>query len=88
MNKFKLFAEALTTGRLKDIDLPTRNLDSRRLTIDEIKNLIKEEFKDAKAVCDVKTKEKHWSTDTDLEKHIDWIKALDLTEVFDAKKDE
>jgi hypothetical protein len=84
MNKnFKTIAEALASGKIKDANLSTESVNHRRLTVDEIKAYLMEEFGKAKEVSDVKAKEveKGWG-DAELEKTIDWVKTLQLKEFF------
>lgn len=83
MNKYKILAEAIASGKLKDINLPTSRVDHRRLTIDEIKEYLQEEFAKAKDLSDVEAEEleKGWG-DAEIAKEIEWVKALDLCEFF------
>jgi hypothetical protein len=85
VNKFKVLAEALAFNKLKDVNLPTPSLNARKLSIDEIKKLIREEFEDAKEVCDVKAKEVPGWHDAELEKEMNWVKTLKLSECFKNK---
>jgi hypothetical protein len=86
-SSFKTMAEAIALGGLKKFDVPTRRVDNRRLTIDEIKKAMLEEFGKAKKASDeeVQEPEKGWG-DAELANQIEWVKALDLKEVFDVKK--
>ena len=81
---FKTIAKSLAFGKLSEVELPTKRVDNRRLTVDEIKEHIQEEFGKIKDVKKVKAKElpKGWG-DAELSKEIDWIKTLDLKEYFD-----
>ena len=80
---YKTIAEAITFGGLGKARLTTSKVDHRRLTIDEIKEYITEEFGEAKKVSDVEAIEKPrgWTDDV-LEKEIDWIKSLKIQEFF------
>lgn len=76
-------ARGILLEGLADIDLPTSRVDKRKISIDEIKNIVLEEFgkaKDAKSVK-VQDQPKGWG-DAELEKEIDWVKKLDLKEFF------
>lgn len=79
---FKIIAESMKL----DLDAPTNLTRHRKMTIDEIKECIMEEFGKAKAASDVdvQDKEKGWS-DADLELDIDFIKKLEIKEFFDKK---
>jgi hypothetical protein len=86
---YKVVAEAISSGQgLKDASLPTGRVDHRRLTIDEIKEHIKEEFGKVTDPKDVEPEEKPrgWG-DQALAKEIEWIKKLNL-ESFFADKEE
>jgi hypothetical protein len=87
MNKYKILAEAIALGRLKHVDVSTSRINARKLTVDEIKEYIVEEFGKAKNAADIKAKEneKGWG-DAEIAKEIEWVKALDLCEFFDIKK--
>ena len=87
MNKYKVLAEAIASGKLKNVKLSTARVENRRLSVDEIKQCVAEEFGKAKAAADVKAKEveKGWG-DAEIAKEIEWVKALDLCEFFDIKK--
>ena len=80
---FKIMAEAFTFGGLKKTNLSTKRVDSRKMTVDEIKKCILEEFGDAKDAKDEEVLEpkKGWG-DTEILKNIDFIKALDIKEFF------
>jgi lipoate-protein ligase A len=84
MSAYKTIATAIQEGKLKDVELPTERVNHRRLTVDEIKNFIREEFEKAKDANKAKAdqKDKHW-TDADIEQEIYWAKALKLKEFFD-----
>ena len=82
-NTYKTIAKSLVFEKLKDVEFPTSRVNLRRLTVDEIKSHIKEEFEKAKDLSKVKAKElpKGWG-DSDLENEIDFIKALNIKEYF------
>lgn len=88
-NSFKIMAEAINSaGGLKNLKLSTSRVNHRRLTVDEIKEHLMEEFGKAKAAADeeVQEPEKGWS-DAELVNDIEWVKALNLEEAFNVKKD-
>lgn len=78
---YKIIAEAIASGKLAEVDMPTENLDAKKLTIEELKAIVKEEFGKAKAVADVKAKESQFA-DADLADEVDWVKKLKLKEFF------
>jgi hypothetical protein len=84
---FKIIATAMETNQLNEVSLPTTRVDTRRLSVDEIKNYITEEFEKAREVSDVETQDPElgWA-DAELAKEIEWIKTLDLKEFFDKKR--
>jgi len=86
-SSYKTIAEAVALGGLREFDVPTNRVDNRRLTIDEIKSALLEEFGKAKKASDeeVQEPEKGWG-DAELASEIEWVKALDLKEVFNIKK--
>jgi hypothetical protein len=86
-SSYKVMAEAIASGKLENFSLPTSRIDLRRLSIDEIKEYIVEEFGKAKKASDEKVKEpeKGWG-DCELVKQIEWVKALSLKEFFDNRK--
>jgi len=81
---FRLIAEAIHTGKLKNVKLPTGRFDHRKLTVDEIKSYIKEEFEKAKETSDVEVQDPElgWQ-DAEIENEIEWIKKLNIKEYFD-----
>lgn len=84
---YKTVAESIVFNKLKDLELPTARVDHRRLSVDEIKQYIQEEFGKAKEASDVKAKEcEHGWGDAELEKEINWVKTLKLQEFFEKKK--
>lgn len=84
MSNYKVIAEAIASGKLKDVDLSTDRVNNRRMTVDEIKKHVSEEFEKAKAASDVEAEELAWG-DSEIAKEIDWVKALDLCEFFNLK---
>ena len=82
---YKVLMEAIARGMLKDVDLPV-SIDRRRLTIDEIKKYIVEEFEDAKNVEETSPEEEVPWGDAELSKEVDWVKSLDLKEFFNRGK--
>lgn len=82
-SSFKTMAEAMASGGLKNFKVPTSRVDNRRLTIDEIKDALLEEFGNAKKASDeeVQEPEKGWG-DAELVNQIEWVKALDLKEAL------
>lgn len=78
---YRVLAESMISGQFAKAKLPTDRFRFRQLGGAELKNMIREEFEDAKKVADVKYKELPWG-DVELEKTIEWMKALDLKEVF------
>lgn len=79
-NTYKVLAEALAFDGLKDFNPPAVK---RKLSVNEIKEFIKEEFGKARKASDEEAEEKPlgWSDDV-LEKEIDWVKQLDIKESF------
>ncbi len=84
-SNFKTIAEAIQSGQISEVDLPTENLDMKILTKEQVLAIVKEEFAKAKDVSKVKAKEAHFQ-DAELAKHIDWIKQLKLETFFEKKK--
>ena len=82
MSIYKNIAKGLASGKLGNLEFPTENIDRRRLTVDEIKGLVHEEFGKAKDVSKQTYQNKHFG-DAELAKEIDWVKALDLREFFE-----
>jgi len=78
---FKVLYEALTK---KGVKFPTDNVDFRRLTVSEIKRIIKEEFEDVKKVEDVEAQEVPFG-DVELEHEIEWLKSLKIDEFLNPK---
>jgi len=80
---FRIMAEAKIFGGAERVKLPTSRVDTRRLSIDEIKEAVSKEFEDAKKSEDVELEERPggWGDDA-LVKEIEWIKKLDIKEFF------
>lgn len=84
---FKTMAEAMHFDGLKGVKLSTSRVDARRLSVDEIKQHVRQQFTEAKkkkedsddTVIAVLQPKRGWGDD-DLAKQIDWIKKLDLKE--------
>lgn len=83
MSAFTKLAEAMATGGLRNVEFSTSRVNHRRLTVDEIKQTILEEFGDVKDSEGVEVDEKPggWG-DAELASNIEWVKALDLREYF------
>jgi hypothetical protein len=84
-SNYRTFAEGIVFNKLKDFEVPTPHVsEHRKLTVDEIKEYIKEEFGKAKKAADVKAKEldRGWG-DAELENEIEWAKKLKLKEFVD-----
>lgn len=82
-SSYKILAEAMTFGGLKEADLKVKV--PRRLSQQELIKIVKEEFEKAKEVEDVEVdSDKDWS-DAEIEKYIEWIKTLKIQEVFSVK---
>lgn len=84
---FKVLAEAICTGKLANLELPNERIKHRKMSIDEIKEIMKEEFAKAKEAASVEAEEKPkgWGDDA-LENEIEWIKKLGIKEFFDVGK--
>lgn len=84
---YRTLAEAIVFNGLNKARLPTSRVDACRLSVDEIKSFIKEEFGKAKEACKVKAEEKPrgWGDD-DLAKQIEWVKKLNIKEFFSKKE--
>jgi hypothetical protein len=88
-SSYKIIAEAVAFDGLKKVKMPTGRVDRRRLSVDEIKQCIEEEFGKAKDVDDEEVLDfpKGWG-DEEIKNHmnhIDWLKKLDLKEFFVKK---
>ena len=87
---YRTMAEAMQFGGLKNAKLSTKRVDSRRLSVDEIKDHVRKQFVEAKkkkeesddTVIALLQPKKGWGDD-DLAKQIDWVKSLDLKEAVD-----
>ena len=86
-SNFRILAEALATESLGELKLSKEHLNKRKLTIDEIKDLIREGFKSAKDSKDVKAKELEggWG-DAESENQVNWASALKLKEYFNLEE--
>ncbi len=85
---FKHIAEALIFKKLNEVDVSLKHLDKRKLSIDEIKVVIREAFKDAKDTASVEAQElaNGWG-DAEIENEINWVNSLNLEEFFQVKKE-
>jgi len=84
---YALFAEAIANEKgLKNVPFSTKEVNHRRLTVDEIKEHIVEEFGDVSSAADADLQEPPggWS-DAEIENEIEWVKALNLEEAFGEK---
>lgn len=81
---YRTLAEALTFEKLPEMKVNLDHLDTRKLSVNEIKQCINEAFKDAKDAAEVDAQElvKGWG-DSEIENEIEWAKALKLKEFFD-----
>lgn len=72
--------EASINGQLNKVAMPTPNL-KRKMSLEEVKALVGEEFEKAKEVCKVKAKEEDegWGK-AELEKETNWMKILSIKE--------
>lgn len=59
-SNFKVIAEATEFKKLNKFEPNLKRLDCRKMTIDEIKELVKEEFGKVKDSADTEAKEGHW----------------------------
>ena len=82
-SNYKTIAEAIAFGGFKNFSVSTNKADGRKMTVDEIKQCIKEEFEAAKDASKTKLQEPPggWG-DAELENEIEWVKALDIKEFF------
>ena len=83
---YKAIAEAIVFGKLKDFSVPTKNIDHRKMTVDEIKQHIIEEFGKAKNASEMEAEElpKGWG-DAEIANQIEWVKKLNIQEFFDKE---
>jgi hypothetical protein len=58
----------------------------KKLSLKEIKNIVKEEFDDVKDIEDVKAKEVDDWSDAEVENLINWVKSLSIKEFFNRAK--
>jgi len=87
MSNYKKIAEAIANKEgLRKVSFPTSTVDHRRLTVDEIKQHIVEEFGKVQAADDADLQEPPggWG-DAEIENEIEWIKSLNIKEVFGDK---
>ena len=88
-SNFRTIAESLAFDGLKEFNVATPNLDHRKLSVDEIKTMIREEFEKAKKSSDTKSKEiEHGWGAADVENQVKWSKVLKLKEFFKKGGDE
>lgn len=81
---YHTLAKALTFEKLPEISLNLDHLDKRKLSISEMKQCIREAFKDAKAAAEVEAQElAHGWGDAEIENEINWAKQLRLKEFFE-----
>ena len=92
---FKTLMSGVVSGKLKDARVSTNEADFPRLTIEEVHDIMKEEFAKAKNTCDVKAKAAKdkklgWERSgvENLENEIEWMKQLKIHEVFGVGKKE
>jgi len=80
MSAYNKIFKGLMTGKLAEIDFPTQN-EVRKLSGDELKNIVKEELMSAEETAKVKATEVPggWG-DADLERELEWMKVLKLSE--------
>jgi lipoate-protein ligase A len=84
MSAYKVLAQIIASNKLKEVRMPTSNLDTKKLTMEDVRTIVEEEFKDAKAVKDVKAKEEPWN-DVEPPAKEDWVKKYKLKEWFNIK---
>lgn len=86
---FQTIAEAVGFNKLGEVDLPTERVDRRKLSIDEIKQFIVEEYKAAKEAVEKDKAEKnvHWG-DAEIANQINWMKKLQIKEYFELAEAE
>jgi len=79
MSNFKTLMTAI--GKKSITEMPTPNLNSRTMSLEEVKELVNEEFEKAKDACDTKAKKADdgWGK-AELEKELDWMKVLSIKE--------
>jgi hypothetical protein len=86
---FRTMAEALTFNKLGSVDVSLNHLDKRKLSIDEIKSVIREAFKDAKDTASVEAQElAHGWGDADIENEVNWAEKLNIKEFFEIREEE
>ena len=80
---FRTMAEAFIFEKLNSLNTPLNHLDKRKLSVDELKVVIREAFKDAKDVASVDAQElAHGWGDAEIENEIICVKSLNLKEFF------
>lgn len=84
MSNFKKIMEGISSGKIQEVEMPTPNLNKRTLSLDEVKELVKEEFEKAKqfqdakggygkivcGICKANGGDKEFSSQEELEKHL------------------
>ncbi len=84
---YRTLAEGLIFERLEGIDMNLDHLDKRKMSITEMKSIIREAFKDAKAAAEVDAQElAHSWGDAEIENEINWVKSLNLKEFFQPER--
>ena len=78
-SNYRVIAEAMALGKLPT--LSTNSVKYRRLQREELTHLVKEEFEEAKSLCDLKIKEGHFASAA-LENSMNWDKTLNLSKAF------
>ena len=75
----RLILEGIALGKL-----PTLSINSvkyRKLQREELTHIVKEEFEEAKSLCDLKIKEGHFASAA-LENSMNWNSVLKLDKAF------
>lgn len=85
-SNYRTVAEAIVFNKLGSLNTGTPLVDNRKLTVEEIKTMIKEELKDAqgKKVKQAKEVDKGWGA-ADVENQVKWTDALKLKEFFNGE---
>ena len=78
-NSFKILAEAMFAGKLGDLPIPS--LRCRTLKKEELTRLVKEEFREAQDLQDIKVQEGGFEN-VELASEINWAKTLKMKEAF------
>jgi len=88
-SSFRVLAEALVLNKLKNIKLPKLRTEqkSKKITSERLRNIVKEEFGKVKNVEDVEVQKKDggWG-DAEISNYLEWLKTLDIKEVFNLKR--